>query len=165
MLAHLLPPTRREAPRKKLRGKKRYFRRVCARAEALSLSVGDEDWYDLWHYHPDWYGYGNRSWAMRARHLEAVAYAQCARQLSRFSQPYQLWIYLDAHDASQDAVYVHSPNPNRSNFPLVFDGAEWGVSEVAQFFADLLPGYRLMAARLPGGYLVCSPDVGLPLTT
>lgn len=121
MLHELLPPNRKEAPRKKLRGVRRYFRGVFSKVESFTLDVTDGVWYDFWHYHPDWYGYGNLNWSMRARHLEALArsFGRFAQQLSQFHEPYQLWIYLDVQDAAQDAVYVHTPNPNRDDFPMV----------------------------------------------
>lgn len=167
MLQHLLPPNRKEAPRKKIRGLKRYFRRVLARAEACDLDLDEDSWFEYMHEHCDWPGYGNVSWPMRARHLEALAivFRRCAEQLKAFSKPYQLWIYLDVHQAAYDAVFVHSPNPNRDNFPLVVEGAVWGIEEVSQYFQRMLPGHPLRAGRVGDGdsYYVYSPSIGLSL--
>lgn len=167
MLQYLLPPNRKEALRKKLRGLKQYFRQVFSQADSCRLDVSDSDWYDFWHYHPDRYGYGNLNWPMRARHSEALAkvFDRYAQQLHEFKKPYQLWIWLDIRNASQDAVFVHSPNPNHDDFPLVVDGAEWGISEVSQHFEGLLPGYRLRAGRFgeSDSYFVYCPDVGLSI--
>lgn len=165
MLHRLLPPNQKEAPRKRLRGLKRYFRGVFSKVEAFELDVSEGAWYDFWHYHPDWYGYGNRSWSMRARHLEALAkmFARSTQQLTQLNRPYQLWMYLDAHDSSQDAVYVHSSNPH-SEFPLVADWADWGLSDVSTYFECLLPGFRFRAGRWGNsGLYVYSPDVGISL--
>ena len=30
-------------------------------------------------------------------------------------------------DSSHDAIYLHTPNPNRDNFPYEFIGVEWNV--------------------------------------
>lgn len=165
MLHRLLPPNRKEAPRKKLRGIKRYFRRLFSKVEALELDVSEGAWYNFWHYHPDWYGYGNLNWPMRARHLEALAkaFGRFAQQLATSSRPYQLWIYLDANDSSQDAVYIHTPNPH-SEFPRVMEWADWGCSEVSEYFEALLPGIRLRAGRWKSAeYYLYATDIGIAL--
>lgn len=166
MLHKLLPPNPKEAPRKKLRGLRGYFRGVFNKAASFNLDVSDGAWYDFWHYHPDWEGYGNLNWPMRARHIDAPAllFTRFASQLSQYPKPYQLWIYLDVNDAAQDAVFVHTPNPNRDDFPMVADSAEWGLSEVSAYFERLLPGCRLRAGRWGNsGLCVYSPDVGISL--
>lgn len=146
---------------------KRYFRSVFRQAESYTLDVGQCSWFDYMHYHPDRWGYGNLGWRMRARHLEALAkvFDRFARELSRFERPYQLWIYLDVHDASYDAVFIHSPNPNHGNFPMVLEHVEWGIDEVSTYFESLLRGHRLRAGRWgdSNSYYVYSPDVGVSL--
>jgi hypothetical protein len=168
MLHRLLLPNRKEAPRKKIRGLKRYFRRVFRGAESFcqDVNLDESSYFAYHHYHPDRFGYGNLNWRMRARHLEAIAFvfATLAQQLNQFDKPHQVWIYLDA-DAQYDAVYVHSPNPNGDNFPLTLDDAEWGVPEVSGYFEALLPGYHLRAGRWSNSdsYYIYSPDLGVPL--
>ncbi|HLN60831.1 MAG TPA: ankyrin repeat domain-containing protein, partial [Symbiobacteriaceae bacterium] len=167
MMQRLLRPNRGEAPRKKLRGLRRYFRRVFARAESETLELEADHWFDLKHYHADRYGYGNLSWPMRARHLEAMAtvFKRYARELSQFEKPYQLWIYLNTRDAGQDAVFVHSPNPQHDDFPVLLDDADWGITEVSRYFEGLLPGFRLRAGRWGNSecYYVYASGVGVPL--
>jgi hypothetical protein len=34
---------------------------------------------------------------------------------------------FDTADAGQDAVYLHTPNPNHENFPYRFEGVVWGA--------------------------------------
>ncbi|MDF2629689.1 MAG: hypothetical protein K0R39_3520 [Symbiobacteriaceae bacterium] len=161
MLHQLLPPNRKEAPRKKRRGLKRYFRKVIARAEAASLDLDETSWFDYMHEHPDWYGYGNLGCRMRVRHLEALAivFRRYAEHLKTWSKPYQLWIYLDARDAAYDAVYVHSPNPHGDDFPWVPDDTVWGIAEVSRHFEKLLPGYRLRAGRYGNADAFVQPDI------
>jgi len=37
---------------------------------------------------------------------------------------------LDEEDSGQDAVYLHSPNPNRPSFPVKLQDVEWGQREM-----------------------------------
>ncbi len=92
MIQDLLPPNPRMVPKKKLRGRKRYVRKVLKIAANYDLETTKSDWYDGWHYHPDRHGYGNLGWRMRAPHLEALAtaFVRWAEQLVHFHKPYQL---------------------------------------------------------------------------
>lgn len=166
MLHKRLPTNHQAAPRKRLRGLRGYFRGVFKAAASFHLDVSDDAWYDYWHYHPDREGYGNLNRRMRAQHIEALSllFGRFTRQLCQYSRPYQLWIYLDVHDAALDAVYVHSPNPNEDDFPLVADCVEWGLVDVSAYFERLLPEYRIRAGWWGNsGLYVYSPDIGVSL--
>ncbi len=119
MIANLFPPNQSNIPIKKFRGKKRCFRKIIRNAKGFSLSVNQEDWYDMGHYHMDWEGYGNITWKVRLKHIEALCliYKECANVLEAYPKPYQLWIYLNQKDSGQDAVFIHTPNPDHDNFP------------------------------------------------
>jgi hypothetical protein len=39
----------------------------------------------------------------------------------------QVFMILLPADSSADGVYVHTPNPNRENFPFLFPDTEWDV--------------------------------------
>lgn len=95
----------------------------------------------------------------------AKVYSKFAQQLTQLNKPYQLWILLDCRDASQDAVYVHTPNPNADNFPLLLDSVEWGIGDLSRYFEDMLPGCHLRAGRMGGSgpYLLYSPEYGIAL--
>jgi hypothetical protein len=46
---------------------------------------------------------------------------------------------LDPEDSGHDAVYLHTPNPNRDNFPYSFEGVAWDVTPphwLEEFVAD-----------------------------
>ncbi len=95
-------------------------RRVDETAEWLDPS----GWYDLWHDHPDWDAEGNET----DEHRSVVA-AETIRllhlleeRLSARSDPYQVFASLATATSEDAAVYVHTPNPNGTPFPHVFDG-------------------------------------------
>lgn len=162
-----LPVHRILAPRKKLRGGRRYFsslRRGVGRWPLLPLE--STDWWDHWHTHVDWEGWGNRSWRLRRAHLAILAagFARVAEHRDRFSTPFQAWITIDVHDAGQDALYLHTPNPNGSAFPVIFPEAQWGGSPLAEEFARLLPTLELRwGSPVPGYWFAFAPGVGVPL--
>lgn len=89
-------------------------------AAAFSLDTNPDSWWSYWHQHVDWAGRGN----LRARHRHhyllalALIFKRIASASHRIATPFQLFILLDGDDAGQDAVYLHSPNP-QSDFPLV----------------------------------------------
>ncbi|MEZ4223513.1 MAG: hypothetical protein R3B13_21375 [Polyangiaceae bacterium] len=114
-------------------------------AEAFVLNPTSLDWWDTWHYHADWPGWGNLGWRYRLPHLSALAavFQKVCDASGRFTAPFQTWILIDGEDAGQDATYVHTPNPNGTEFPLVVANAEWGVSSLQSTMQSLLPGLDL----------------------
>lgn len=126
---------------KKLRGKKRYFRNLWRELniEQYDLDFGQEGWFDTWHTHLDFYGFGNNSVRIRREHIKAhiVLYSRLLEKLQTFDKPYQAWVELVNEDAGYDAVYIHTPNPNDDNFPLKIQNLSWDCT-VPTYFKDLI---------------------------
>jgi hypothetical protein len=134
-------------------------------------------WWDRWHYHADWEGWGNRGWGVRCAHIRALATVlkRIASRSHDFDVPFQAWIFLSGVDAGHDATYLHTPNPNAQNFPLRlpelrFDSS--AAAHVATKLQSLVPGIRVGEISYPdpdlGGrtvrdFVVLSDGVGLPL--
>lgn len=137
-------------PRKRFRHARRYYRRLRRRAEAFELSRPG-GWYDMWHTHPDWRGDGNRGGRHRRRHLEAgfIMSERALRQAAATGRPMQVFMSIMVRDAAQDAVWVHTPNPNRDNFPFTFPDVQWDVPP-PPILRDLLAGRPWQLGRLPG---------------
>lgn len=121
------PEWAQRRPWRKKRGKRRYFRTLARDAARFEEHL--TGWYDLMHWHVDWDGMGNLSWRSRQAHLAALfaTYERLLEQLDDWSEPHQCWVYIDPADSSYDAVYLHTRNPNRDNFPLGFEDVEWDV--------------------------------------
>ncbi len=134
-----------QAPRKKLRGKRAYFRSLKDRASRFELDVREGAWWDLWHYHADGCGWGNLGWSYRRPHVEALCdvYRRIALQGNRLATPFQAWILISGEDASQDATYLHTPNPNGTPFPMVPTSVEADATALGPFFSSRLPELRL----------------------
>jgi hypothetical protein len=172
-----LTSTRAQGPRRRFRGKKRYFDRVRQDAESFRIAVGPGASWDLWHYHADWPGWGNLSWRYRREHIRALAkvFMAIARIADQFATPFQLWIFLSGRDAGADATYLHTPNGNQTQFPVPFGEIAWGHRPLLQLFADLLPGLDLRVGesrifdenaeppRVVSSFFVYSPGIGVPL--
>lgn len=126
---------------KKFRGKKRYFRNLWreTKVEQYDLDFGNEGWFDLWHTHLDFYGFGDNSLKIRREHIKAyiALYNNLLEKLQQLGKPYQSWIQLVDEDAGLDAVYIHTPNPNEDNFPLKIENLNWDYI-VPKYFKDLI---------------------------
>ena len=159
------------APRRKLRGKRGYFSRIQRRAERAEIAPGTDAWWDLWHYHADWPGWGNRGWRWREPHLRALCavFRRIVAVRDAFTTPFQAWILVVGSDAGQDATYLHTPNPNaHSTFPIAAQGLEWGGSQLDSYFRSQLRGTVRVGVTRPAGehavdHWVCVEGVGVPI--
>lgn len=106
---------------KKFRDKRRYFRNLQKEQQlsAYPLDFSPDSWFDFWHVHLDFDGHGNGHLKMRKAHVQALFHLmkELETALHTWGQPYQIWIELSRLDASSDAVFVHTNNPNADNFP------------------------------------------------
>ncbi len=108
--------------------------------EAFDCRVPESEWFDLWHVHPTpgvSVAPGPDEWRVRLRRLLA-AWERVEAEARRLSRSHQTWLVIDPADPGQDAVYLHTPNPNEDNFPYCFDGVAWGVEfpeELVEFVA------------------------------
>jgi hypothetical protein len=163
------------------RGKKRAFERAIARAErdAASLVADPSGWWNMWHYHADWRGWGNLSWKYRRRYLEAlvIMYKRIATIGPSLSTPFQSWIMLSENDAGGDATFLHTPNPYGTPFPATLGVIRWDRTLPEAGFERLLPEFPLRIGlsewrddsdedplwRMRRSWVVYSPAVGVPL--
>ena len=138
---------------KKFRGKKRYFRNIWRRVNSFRLELDSDSWFDFYHIHLDWEGVGNESVKIRREHIKAyfALYKKVLDELKMFDKPYQCWLFLDDDDAGQDAVFVHSPNPNKDNFPLKIEKLNW-ESNIPTTFSDLINQKQFEVGQLNIGY-------------
>lgn len=82
-------------------------------------------WYDLWHIHP------NSSADVGRWDGPLGAWARVEQAGRGSGRPWQSWLIIDVADVRDDAVYLHTPNPNRDNFPYRFEGVCWGAEPPA----------------------------------
>ena len=98
-----------------------------------------EKWFDLWHTHVDWRGGGSKSADPRREYIRALfaAWERVEAFAAGLPCPWQSWLVFDEADSGQDAVYLHTPNPNHDNFPYEFEGVTWGATPPV-WLADFL---------------------------
>lgn len=136
-------------PSRKVRGRRRYYRAL--RRDAGRFSVQPSGWYDYMHWHADWSGLGNRRWQERREHLAALftMFRRLLAETSGWKSPHQVWLQIDAADSSQDAVYLHTPNPNRDNFPNRFESVDWDA-EIPERLREFIDDPSWQFGRLEG---------------
>ena len=70
---HLTPPPLNHS--KKKRGLRRYYKNLPLKNSdwsELNFTDAEQAWFDLWHTHFDWDGYGNTSFKARKPHLDQL---------------------------------------------------------------------------------------------
>jgi hypothetical protein len=114
----------------------------------LGALLAEGGWYDLWHTHLDWRGEGNHEWGGRRAFLRDLfgLFDQIELRVRGWSKPAQVWVVVEESDSSQDAVYLHTPNPNRDNFPYTFEGVVWGT-ELPEWLREFVDPQRHEAGR------------------
>jgi hypothetical protein len=77
------------------------------------------EWFDLWHAHPN-DGDAIERWANLL-----ASWARADESGRSTGLPWQSWLVIDLAEPRDDAVYLHTPNPSRDNFPYPFEGVTW----------------------------------------
>ncbi len=135
---------------------------------SLDFSGGTNSWFDLWHTHLDWDGAANQSWPLRRQHLEQLlqVYQQLSIKLQAYPHPYQLWIEIDEQEAGEDAVYIHTPNPNADNFPIQYaslDLPQFENQELKQFVCGLNLSIKGIKTQDGNVYFLYDENIGMTL--
>jgi hypothetical protein len=108
----------------------RYWREMDRSAHRSLASLDFESWFDFWHTHLDWRGRGSRCRENREAEIHlGYKVFEAAHTLSMgATKQIQVWLTV-CHNSLDDAVYLHSENPNGTAFPYEFDGVEWDSVE------------------------------------
>lgn len=105
--------------------------RYLAERERIALDHFEEldmaSWFDFWHEHPDFKFKANRAKTLVAN-LTYSLLKKLELLASERTEPIQIWATL-CENTGNNAIYVHSPNPNGAPFPYSFEGVVWGVAE------------------------------------
>ena len=101
------------------------------KGHAALARIDINEWFDYWHTHPDWDGKGNKCPENRRSTFElGYDLLKDAEELCKQRvKPIQCWAIF-CKDTSDNAIYLHSENPNKSPFPYTFDGSEWGITDI-----------------------------------
>lgn len=90
----------------------------------FKVDIAKRVWFDLWHHHIDWEGFGDLSWRHKRRHLSILlrTLTKARLELQSSGMPYQLFATVHTNESASNAVYVHTPNPNGTQFPCDLSG-------------------------------------------
>ena len=121
-----------------VRFKRRMIRYLSSQEDAAFRRLGGLDIngsFDLWHTHIDWDNKANRVKSLVARSTYRALIRAESLTVNR-SFPIQVWATL-CECTGDNAVYLHTNNPNGTPYPYAFEGVEWGIAEPAEF-TDLI---------------------------
>ena len=118
------------------------------------------------------------SWFYRMQYLKAYCqiFQEIASASKDFQTPFQTWISLSGHNAGEDAVFLHTPNPNHSNFPLKLLIEERKFPRLEALIGEALPKFTFRFGlttsenedfeppREIKSVIIYSPQVGIDLS-
>ncbi|HTD98144.1 MAG TPA: hypothetical protein VK668_02615 [Mucilaginibacter sp.] len=106
---------------RKHRGLKRYYKNLV-----IENDFEKNDWLnfdnpkDNWHLHFDNWGYGNNNFKKRTPHLDKLFrhFDILVEKTKTLEVEFQLYAVLVDHHSRSDALFLHTPRPNNSQFPF-----------------------------------------------
>ena len=133
-----------------------YYRKLLKKSRTFEVDLPNKEWCDLHHEHFDLDGKGNEGRLQRVRHLNAHlrALRRARMELLAQSTPFQLFAYIDLAASENDAVYVHTPNPNGTAFPaeLNFGDGEAHPPPILACRVDTRL-FRILKSSEPGSHV------------
>ena len=113
---------------KKQRGLRRYYKNLAIQndfeqSEFLDFRNEPNAWFDKWHWHFDWQGFGNNSFKRRKPHLDKLFrhFEILVEKSKHLKIEFQLFALIWDRHSLYDAVFLHTTNPNASDFPLTWE--------------------------------------------
>lgn len=109
---------------KKHRGLKRYYKKLATENDLDKVTWLDfnnpDTWFDNWHLHFDRKGYGNESFKRRKPHLDKLFrhFDLLVDKTKQLKTDFQLYSIILDFGSYTDALFLHTPNPNNSQFPF-----------------------------------------------
>ncbi|MFP5043066.1 hypothetical protein [Parasediminibacterium sp. JCM 36343] len=109
---------------KKQRGLKRYYKNLASKIDFDRKTWLDfentETWERNWHIHFDYEGHGNNSFKKRKPHLDKLFrhFDLLVDKTKKLKKGFHLYTVLLDFDSHSDALFLHTPNQNNSQFPF-----------------------------------------------
>lgn len=106
----------------------RYWTKMLKDGNEAFSQIDVNEWFDHWHTHPDWDGKGNSKPENRKRANELTfQFLKKAETLTQHRKnEIQCWAVIDTN-TMDNAVYLHTKNPNGSEFPFKYEDVNWNI--------------------------------------
>lgn len=157
---------------KKQRGRRRYFRKLETSNDLDKIKSFEfekpETWFDQWHLHFDWKGYGNNSFKIRKPHLDKLFrhFDLLAEKTKALKNDFQLYAILLDFDSAHDALFLHTSNPNNSQFPFEIPDltpTSTLTNKPLNAYINALKGYERLYGNADEAFcLLFRKDIGIP---
>ncbi|WP_423148129.1 hypothetical protein [Rubrolithibacter danxiaensis] len=157
---------------RKHRGLKRYYKNLAVENDLDKATWLDFDnsktWFDNWHLHFDWKGYGNDSFKRRRPHLDKLFrhFDILVDRTKKLKTDFQLYSVLLDFDSSSDALFLHTPNPNNSQFPFKITDLQLTTTltnKQLDNYLNNLNGYEKLYGKADEAFcLIFKKNVGQP---
>ncbi|WP_394224873.1 hypothetical protein [Pseudoalteromonas spongiae] len=106
----------------------RYWSKMEKQCEDALSRIDPNDWFNLWHTHPDWDGKGNSRPENRIRAIELTfQFLVKAEALTNHRNNEVQCFAIVKKDTMDNSIYIHSENPNYSEFPFKYEGVSWDI--------------------------------------
>ncbi len=157
---------------RKHRGLKQYYKNLATENDLDKATWLDfdnpETWFDNWHLHFDWKGYGNDSFKRRKPHLDKLFrhFDLLVDKTIQLKTDFQLYSMLLDFDSYSDALFLHTPNPNNSQFPFKIADLQLTTTLTNKQLNDYinnLDGYEKLYGQAEEAFcLIFKKNVGQP---
>lgn len=158
---------------KKHRGLRRYYKNLATKNDFDKTTWLDFDnpdvWFDNWHMHFDWYGYGNESFKRRRPHLDKLFrhFELLADRSKSLRKDFQLYAMLLDHESADDSLFLNTENPN-NKFPWTslhpLSSENNLTNPELRSYVDALVGYKIQFGTAEENYCYITIDnIGLPV--
>ncbi len=157
---------------RKHRGLKRYYKNLATKNDLDKATWLDfdnpETWFDNWHLHFDRKGYGNHSFKRRKPHLDKLFrhFDLLVDKTKQLKVDFQLYSILLDFDSYSDALFLHTPNPNNSQFPFKIADMQLTTTLTNKQLNDYinnLDGYEKLYGQADEAFcLIFKKNVGQP---
>ncbi|MDD4970610.1 MAG: hypothetical protein PHT07_14385 [Paludibacter sp.] len=157
---------------KQHRGLKRYYKKLSVQNDfdkIIWLNLADPNaWFDDLHFHFDYEGYGNNSFKRRKPHLDKLFrhFDLLTEMTMQIKKDFQLYSIILDYDSSSDALFLHTPNPNNSQFPFEINGLSKDTTlknkQLDEYLVELKEFEKLYGQADEAFCLLYKKNIGIP---
>jgi hypothetical protein len=158
---------------KRQRGLKRYYKNLPIKVDfdkMTSVNFNDpKTWFDNWHIHFDWYGFGNNSFKKRKPHLDKLFrhFEILVERTKNIKTDFQLYAIILDFNSSSDALFLNTLNSNLRKKPFKISELKIESNLTNKLLDDYiknLSGYEILYGRGRENFcLIYKENIGQPL--